>query len=75
MTEPSAEASLPTPITVQLWGMFSAADKNLAARIVAAIKASPPAKILSPKREIFMVFSSAFSGMIAYSGRPRSGGI
>jgi hypothetical protein len=33
MTEPSAEASRPTPMTVQPSGLFSAADRGEAAKI------------------------------------------
>jgi hypothetical protein len=56
MTEPSAEASLPTPITVQLWGTSSAAERNPDNRMAAAIQARRLAQILSLEPVDFIVF-------------------
>jgi hypothetical protein len=55
MTDPSAEASLPTPITVQLWSPFSAAERRPDTKIRAEIQTPPTATALSIKRLVFMV--------------------
>jgi hypothetical protein len=59
MTEPSAKASLPTPITVQLWCTFSAPTKSPADRLKARIQTHAVATALNLKGLLFMVLSSA----------------